>query len=111
MEYVIAWISFTALIAWWAKEWGRDWLLWGALALFLSPLIAGIALAVLGQDEEATIERRDMRKCPKCAELVKAEAVKCKHCGSDITSTKGAEYLDEQKLNALIEQIQAGKHK
>jgi hypothetical protein len=26
------------------------------------------------------------RQCPYCAESVKAEAVKCKHCGSDIGS-------------------------
>ncbi|EOG5422622.1 zinc ribbon domain-containing protein [Cronobacter sakazakii] len=28
-------------------------------------------------------------KCPFCAELVKPEAVKCKHCGSDLTPTQG----------------------
>ena len=25
------------------------------------------------------------KKCPFCAELIKIEAVKCKHCGSSIT--------------------------
>lgn len=27
-------------------------------------------------------------KCPKCAELVSAEAIKCKHCGSDLVPIK-----------------------
>lgn len=26
----------------------------------------------------------DERECPHCAELIKAKAVKCKHCGSDV---------------------------
>ena len=28
-----------------------------------------------------------LKKCPFCAEMVKVEAVKCKHCGSDISDT------------------------
>jgi hypothetical protein len=102
----LSWLAFTILIGWWANQWGRDWVLWGALAFLLSPIIAAVALAVIGEDQEATYEARDLRKCPMCAELIKAEAVKCKHCGADIASTKGAEYLDEKKLNDLIETLQ-----
>ncbi|HCI3893701.1 TPA: hypothetical protein NO315_004902, partial [Pseudomonas aeruginosa] len=28
----------------------------------------------------------DEKKCPFCAEVIKAEAVKCKHCGSMLSA-------------------------
>jgi len=44
------------------------------LALFLSPLVGLIA---------AFVFTGDVKKCPRCAEMVKGEALVCKHCGAE----------------------------
>ena len=38
-------------------------------------------------DSHTTWARTVEKKCPYCAEYIKAEAIKCKHCGSDLAKT------------------------
>ena len=37
--------------------------------------------------ENDAFKNGDIRKCPYCAELIKTEAVKCKHCGEQSPDT------------------------
>lgn len=84
MEIFIIWIVLSALVAHVAAKKGRSEVGYFFLSLLLSPIIGLIAILVAGDNEEGFIKNGDLKKCPACAELVKLEAIKCKHCGHNI---------------------------
>lgn len=93
MEIVIGWLVLAVIVAVAASSRGRSALGWFLLACIISPVLALVALLVIGRpavagqpqllaaDPEAPTPETHVR-CPDCRELVRRDARKCKHCGA-----------------------------
>ena len=83
ISYIFIWIACAVLTAVGANSKNRDVLGW----LFLGILFGIFALAavlILPALPASEMAPDNTRNCPYCAELVKKEAVICKHCGKEI---------------------------
>lgn len=66
---------------------GKAFLMW--LAAFLCPVVTFIIVIMGKNAEEMAVTKGsfgDYKKCPFCAESVRREATKCRHCQSALTS-------------------------
>lgn len=89
MEYFIIWLSFGIVAAIIASSKGRSVGGWFFLGMLFGPfsLVVGFLPSMPSVTEDRTQQIGESgvyKKCPFCAEVVKREAVKCKHCGSEI---------------------------
>ena len=70
-----------------ANEKGRNWLVWLIVGFLTGPI--GLILILLWPKDQKTLDQKalfdgELKKCPVCAELVKAEASKCRFCLADL---------------------------
>ena len=90
MEVIlILWVVFGVIAGIIASGKGRSGCGGFALGFLLGPF--GIIWALLMKTDQAKVDNKaiksgEMKKCPACAELVRAEATKCRHCGEDLNA-------------------------
>lgn len=89
IEGIFFWLFFAILVAMLAGKRGRSGFGWFLLSAIISPLLAVLLLLVLDNlSATATAKAGDAPtpqthvRCPECRELVRADARKCKHCGT-----------------------------
>ncbi len=81
-----------------AQKKGRSALLWWVFGVLLFIVALPASIIIKPLEAQAT-----GKKCPKCAEFVKEEALICKHCGSDVTS------IDVSPIEATVIQDESEK--
>ena len=84
MEIAIGWLFFAVVVGVIAANRDRSAFGWFLLSLVISPILGLILVLALGTPKSDPAADGDHRKCPACAEWVKREAVKCKHCGEPL---------------------------
>ena len=108
MTFFIFWFLCSILVGAFASSKKRSGVGWFFISLVISPLIAFIILLVIGYSPST------LKKCPKCAEEVKAEALVCRFCGYEfpqppplsIEELRAKKDKLEKKISHEVDQIE-----
>lgn len=63
-----------------AERKGRNSVTFTLFSIIFLPILPGIVVALMKPEVKQV--KNELKPCPMCAELVKIEALKCKHCGT-----------------------------
>jgi hypothetical protein len=85
-----AWLLCALLVGFAARSRGRSLLPWLLLAVVVTPIVAALILVSFADRSAARLRatarqgRDGMRLCPSCAEVVWAEARRCRFCLTEL---------------------------
>lgn len=69
-------------------------------------LLVGAVMTIAGRRREPVVAvGKDSRACPMCAETIKVAAVKCKHCGSDVSDSSTPSTVEMQPASDVEDQV------
>jgi hypothetical protein len=90
MIIFLFWFALALGVGAWASNKGRSGIGFFILAVFISPLIAGVIVACVSRNETNIARKGGLFQCSQCQEFVKPGAVVCRYCNARFQTPAGS---------------------